>query len=122
MSLLPVDEGALKKLDSSMKRNTALLRKLKQLSEEARQGLVDEVAKTNQSKYVAEAVAAVAEAPIKLKDVNAAVQVCSMLHQRYAEFAGLLVEVLAKVCSAKPAGGCRGIGACRSVQGVAATC
>jgi hypothetical protein len=37
-------------LDSSMKRNTALTRKLKQLSEESKQSILDDIAKTNQSK------------------------------------------------------------------------
>lgn len=43
-------EEALKKLDSSMKRNTALLRKLKQLGEDGRKALLDDIAKTNQAK------------------------------------------------------------------------
>ena len=43
-------EDALKKLDSSMKRNTALIRKLKQLGEDSRKSVLDDVAKTNQSK------------------------------------------------------------------------
>eukprot|EP00887_Chlorella_sp_A99_P007640 scaffold20.g7640.t1 len=94
----PADEDELKKLDSSMKRNTALLRKLRTLSEESAPALHEELARTNQSKYVAEAVAAVAEAPLKLKDVPAAVAICSMLHQRYAEFGGAVVGALTKAC------------------------
>lgn len=43
-------EGELKGLDSSMKRNTALLRKLRQLGEDTRASLLEEVAKVNQSK------------------------------------------------------------------------
>ena len=46
----PAGEDALKKLDSSMKRNSALIRKLKALSEESRQSILDDIAKTNQSK------------------------------------------------------------------------
>lgn len=33
-----------------MKRNSALIRKLKSLSEESRRGVLDDIAKTNQSK------------------------------------------------------------------------
>ena len=47
---IPAGEEALKQLDSSMKRNSALIRKLKALSEESRQSILDDIAKTNQSK------------------------------------------------------------------------
>ena len=43
-------EDALKRLDSSMKRNAALMRKLRALGEDSRQGVLDDIAKTNQSK------------------------------------------------------------------------
>lgn len=46
----PAGEAELKGLDSSMKRNTALLRKLRQLGEDTRASLLEEVAKVNQSK------------------------------------------------------------------------
>jgi regulator of nonsense transcripts 2 len=49
--------------------------------------------------YVSEVVGALCEAPIKLKDVAAALQVCSALHQRYADFARELVGTLAKICT-----------------------
>lgn len=48
--LVATDDSALKGLDSSMKRNTALTRKLRQLSEDTRQSILDDIAKTNQSK------------------------------------------------------------------------
>ena len=128
-----------------MKRNSALIRKLRALSEESRQGVLDDIAKTNQSKvgqragwrgsqgagaspawlpaagrccmqrrqpagarlhvrclllggqrlhsrpdlprppplpqYVSEVVGALCEAPLRLKDVPAALAVCSALHQ-----------------------------------------
>ncbi|KAL4452134.1 hypothetical protein ABPG75_007796 [Micractinium tetrahymenae] len=92
-------ESDLKKLDSSMKRNSALIRKLRTLSEESRAALLDDIAKTNQSKYVSEVVGAIAEAPLKLKDVPAALAVCSALHQRYADFAKELVSTLSKLCA-----------------------
>ena len=90
-------EDVLKKLDSSMKRNTGLIRKLKQLNEDSSKSFLDEIAKTNQSKYVSEAVQAVVEAPLKLKDIPAAVKVASALHQRYPEFSKELVPSLSKI-------------------------
>ena len=57
------------------------------------------------SQYVSEVVGALCEAPIKLKDVPAALAVASALHQRYAEFNKELVGALAKLSVA--AGGWR---------------
>jgi regulator of nonsense transcripts 2 len=54
--------------------------------------------------YVSEAVAAVAEAPLKIRDLPAAVQVCSALHQRYAEFAGEVVPALGRIVGGGPGG------------------
>ena len=47
---LAADDSALKKLDSSVKRNTALVKKLRQANEETRESLLEEVRRTNQSK------------------------------------------------------------------------
>lgn len=47
--------------------------------------------------YVSEAVAALCEAPLRLSDVPAAVAVCSLLHQRYADFGAQMGPALAKV-------------------------
>jgi regulator of nonsense transcripts 2 len=87
-------EDALRALDSSMKRNTALVKKLRATGEEARAALLTDVAKTNQGKYVAEAAAAVAESPLRPRDLPAAIAVCSALHQRYADFAPALAPPL----------------------------
>jgi regulator of nonsense transcripts 2 len=77
-------EADLRSLESSIKRNTALIKKLKALSEDSKKALLDDVAKVNQSKYVSEAVAAIAEVPLKASDIPAAVQVrcsCMLLRQ-----------------------------------------
>ena len=69
------DESELKKLDSSVKKNTNLVKKLKQITDEVRASLLEEIRRTNQTKYVSEAVAAIAEANHKPKDLPATVQV-----------------------------------------------
>ncbi|CAI5470093.1 unnamed protein product [Closterium sp. Yama58-4] len=89
--------GEGKVLDSSIKRNTAVIRRLKQLSEDQRETILDEVRAVNMSKYVSEAVAAIAEAKLKMADIPAAVQVCSLLHQRYADFSPALIPTLLRV-------------------------
>ena len=90
-----------KALDSSVKRNSALIKKLRQLSEESKESLLSDIQKTNQSKYVSEAVAAITDASLKSKDIHAAVQICCALHQRYPDFHSQLVTALARICAPK---------------------
>lgn len=46
----PPTDDALKTLDSSMKKNTALVRKLRQVTEDSKQSILTDISKTNQSK------------------------------------------------------------------------
>ncbi|KAL6779603.1 UPF2 [Auxenochlorella protothecoides x Auxenochlorella symbiontica] len=87
-------EAALAQLDSSMKRNTALTRKLRTLTEETRASVLEDAARTNQSKYVAEAAAALVEAPQKARDVAPAAEVACALHRRYPDFGEALLGAL----------------------------
>lgn len=73
--LLFLDSGFLRTLDSSIKRNTAVIKKLRQINEEQREGLKDELKSVNLSKFVSEAVTSICEAKLKSSDVQAAVQV-----------------------------------------------
>lgn len=50
ISARPTGEDDLKRLDSSVKRNSALVKKLRQLTEEGCAGVLKDVANTNQSK------------------------------------------------------------------------
>ena len=74
-----VDTNFLRTLDSSIKRNTAVIKKLKQINEEQKEGLLEELKAVNLSKFVSEAVAAICEAKLKTSDINAAVQVVLVL-------------------------------------------
>ncbi|KAI3463563.1 hypothetical protein Pfo_020226 [Paulownia fortunei] len=91
------DLGFLRTLDSSIKRNTAVIKKLKQINEEQREGLMDELRSVNLSKFVSEAVTAICDAKLKAADIQPAVQICSLLHQRYKDFSPSLVQGLLKV-------------------------
>lgn len=73
-SLIP-DSGFLRTLDSSIKRNTAVIKKLKQINEEQREGLLDELRSVNLSKFVSEAVTSICDAKLRSSDIQAAVQV-----------------------------------------------
>lgn len=94
-----VGDAEAKQLDSSVKRNSALIKRLRQLTDDTKESLLSDIQRTNQSKYVSEAAAAITEAPLKSKDINAAVQICSTLHQRYPDFRTELVPALAKSCT-----------------------
>ncbi|XP_042374073.1 regulator of nonsense transcripts UPF2-like [Zingiber officinale] len=91
------DSGFLRTLDSSIKRNTAVTKKLRQINDEQREALLDELRGVNMSKFVSEAVTAICEAKLRASDIQAAVQVCSLLHQRYNDFAPSLIQGLLKI-------------------------
>lgn len=92
-----LDAGALRTLDSSIKRNTTVIKKLKQINEEQRESLMDDLRSVNLSKFVSEAVTAICEAKLRSSDIQAAVQICSLIHQRYKEFSPSLLQGLLKV-------------------------
>ncbi|PNX98651.1 regulator of nonsense transcripts UPF2-like protein [Trifolium pratense] len=68
------DAGFFRTLDSSIKRNTAVIKKLKQINEEQRESLMDDLRSVNLSKFVSEAVAALCDAKLRSSDIHAAVQ------------------------------------------------
>ena len=73
--MLVPDSGFLRTLDSSIKRNTATIKKLKQINEEQREGLMDELRSVNLSKFVSEAVTAICDAKLRSSDIQTAAQV-----------------------------------------------
>lgn len=91
------DSGFLRTLDSSIKRNTAVIKKLKQINEEQKEGIMDELRSVNLSKFVSEAVTAICDAKLKSSDIQAAVQICSLLHQRYKDFSPSLIQGLLRI-------------------------
>ena len=94
------------KLDSSLKKNSGFVKKLKTMTEAQKDGIFKEILGLNLTKYVGECAAAIVEAKIKMADLAMAKEVCCMLHQRYAEFPGALLENWQKVLvTKKDAGG-----------------
>lgn len=77
-----------KKLDSSIKRNTSLIKKLKQgISRESKASLLKDLSEVSLEKYLSEIINTAAEGlsnvPNKNEDINAAVEVISAMHQRF---------------------------------------
>ncbi|XP_053109400.1 regulator of nonsense transcripts 2 isoform X2 [Hemicordylus capensis] len=90
------EENFFCRLDSSLKKNTAFVKKLKTITEQQRDSLSHDFNGLNLSKYIAEAVASIVEAKLKISDVNCAVHLCSLFHQRYSDFAPSLLQVWKK--------------------------
>lgn len=86
------DEPYFSKLDSSLRRNTAFVKKLRNLTESQKDSLTRDIQSLNLSKYIGEAAAALTEAKLKMSDINCAILICSLLHQRYADFSSCLME------------------------------
>uniref|UniRef100_A0A8C1MV21 Regulator of nonsense transcripts 2 n=1 Tax=Cyprinus carpio TaxID=7962 RepID=A0A8C1MV21_CYPCA len=85
------EEAFFSRLDSSLKKNTAFVKKLRTLTEQQRGSLSQDFDSLNLSKYIGEAVSSMVEAKLKISDVGCAVHLCSLFHQRYADFAPLLL-------------------------------
>ncbi|KAL0380267.1 UNVERIFIED_CONTAM: Regulator of nonsense transcripts UPF2 [Sesamum angustifolium] len=96
------DSGFLRTLDSSIKRNTAVIKKLKQINEEQKEGLMDELRSVNLSKFVSEAVTAICDAKLKSADIQPAVQIplasdLFFAPSKVQDFLASLVQGLLKV-------------------------
>ena len=84
------DEGFFRKLDSSLKKNTAFVKKLGKLTEQQRNSLVNEFESLNLTRYVQEIASTLLQSKLKMSDIPCAVHICSLMHQRYSEFTGML--------------------------------
>lgn len=89
------------KLDSSLKKNTAFVKKLKQFTAAQLDSLLKDMSGLNLSKYISEICSALSEAKLKMTDVSAVVTLCSKLHQTYADFDSQFLEAWQKTLSLK---------------------
>ena len=91
------DDKQFFKLDSSLKKNTAFIKKCKTFSEGQKTALTKEMSGLNLTKYIGEVSSALVETKLKMSDITAMVEFCSALHQRYTEFSTCLLENWTKV-------------------------
>ena len=91
------DDRQFFKLDSSLKKNTAFIKKCKTFSEGQKTALTKEMSGLNLTKYIGEVSSALVETKLKMSDITAMVEFCSALHQRYTEFSTCLLEIWTKV-------------------------
>ncbi|XP_053664077.1 regulator of nonsense transcripts 2 [Anopheles marshallii] len=88
--------------DSSLKKNTAFVKRLKQFTAQQLPSLMQDVSGLNLTKYISEVSAALVEAKLKMSDIGAVLTLCNHLHRHYADFAPTLFENWQKLLLIKP--------------------
>ena len=97
------EEMELRKLDSSLKKNTAFVRKIKTFTESQKPSILKDLEGLNLTKYISEVASAITEAKIKMSEVSGLLEICSVLHQKYSEFSTFLMEEWKKLLGGKNA-------------------
>ncbi|GJQ12612.1 hypothetical protein GpartN1_g4403.t1 [Galdieria partita] len=82
------------RLESSLKKCTALVRKLRSVSKDNKDSLMAEIQTLNLSMYISEICGAFFEARFRIADVPAVVEIISEVYRRYPEFSDQFVENL----------------------------
>ncbi|XP_063901184.1 regulator of nonsense transcripts 2-like isoform X2 [Zophobas morio] len=93
------NEDYMKKLDSTIKKNSAFVKRLRNLSEDQSKALEHDFLNLNLTKYISEAVNAICEAKLKTSDVITAVNLCSLFHRRYSDFKLLFTTSITRIFS-----------------------
>ena len=89
--------SVLKSLDSGIKRNTAFIKKLKQvITDDNIEHLCKEIKALNLTRYVSEVVAAIVDFKPKCS-ISALTRICILMHSRYADFTSDLIPKLQKL-------------------------
>lgn len=102
-----LSDAELRKLDSSLKKCTGFLRKIRSagITEDSLPALCQEAQSLNLSRYISEVVAAISETKLRSADVEHAVILCGELYRRYEDFLAQLVTALGTVILSSPTNG-----------------
>ena len=85
------DADASVRLDSSIKKCSAVLRKLKAITEHSLASIMADIRTVNLSKYISEVVAALCDTPLRKRDdIDKIVRVCSVMHERHEGFSAAM--------------------------------
>lgn len=90
------NEILLRTLDSSIKKNSAFVKRLKTYSESQKDQILSEIDRLNLTKFISEVAASITEAKLKLSDIPSVIEICSKINRFYAEFSRQLLEQYAK--------------------------
>lgn len=94
-------DASFSKLDSSLKRNTTFVKKLKNFSITQLDIVMKDMSNLNLTKYISEVATALVDAKLKMTDITPAIRVCSFLHQMYVEFSVHFFENWQRILSLK---------------------
>lgn len=86
------DESTFVKLDSSIKKNTAFVKKLRNMTESQKDNIMKDLSNLNLSRYISEVANALVETKIKLNEIPMCIKICSVLHLRYQDFTSQLMD------------------------------
>jgi len=89
-------ESGLENLDSSVKKNSAFVKKLKCYNESQSSYILDEVDRLNSTKFISEIVSSLVEAKLKLSDIPSVIEICTKLNRIYKDFRALLLNEFKK--------------------------
>ncbi|TNN10516.1 Regulator of nonsense transcripts 2 [Schistosoma japonicum] len=90
------DDAFFAKKDSTLKKNTAFVKKVRNFLDSQKDALLSEFESLNLSKYVEEVATAIVEAKIKLTDIPFMLRLCSAMYQRYSDFGILFFDAWKK--------------------------
>lgn len=89
-------ETELNALDSSIKRNSAFVKRLKVFTESQKEQILNDINRLNLTKFISEVASSIIEAKIKLSDIPAVIEICTSLNRTYREFSKHLLDQYVK--------------------------
>lgn len=89
-------EDALNELDSSIKKNSAFVKKLKVFTESQKESILNDIDRLNLTKFISEVASSIVEVKLKLSDVPAVIEICTKLNCKYKEFNKHLLDQYVK--------------------------
>lgn len=95
------EESFFSKLDSSLKKNTLFVKRVRNFSASQLEILLNDLKVLNLSKYVSEIASALTEAKLKVADILPACELCCAVHRLYADFENALLECWKKALTIK---------------------
>lgn len=95
------DESEISKRDSSLKKNTAFIRKLKNFPPPQLDQLLKDMNSLNLTKYLSEVVSALTEIKLKMTEIDAMILLCTQLNTTYTDFSKIFFEQWQKILNIK---------------------
>lgn len=95
------DESEISKRDSSLKKNTAFIRKLKNFPPPQLDQLIKDMNSLNLTKYLSEVVTALTEIKLKMTEIDAMILLCTQLNTTYSDFSKTFFEQWQKILNIK---------------------